>query len=62
MSALTPEDLEAIKARAADPEIVLEWAGNIYADEYIGALQASQDDVMVLVAEVEWLRAVSGGE
>lgn len=48
--------LEEIKTRAAEPEKVIEWAGNPYADEYITALQASQADVTKLVALVEKIR------
>lgn len=48
--------LEEIKARAAEPDKVIEWAGNPYADEYVGALQASQADVPKLVALIEKIR------
>lgn len=53
---MTPEELDAIKARAAEPDKVYEWAGNPYADEYIDALQKSQEDVPALIAEIEHLR------
>lgn len=49
-------ELERIKARATEPAKVLEWAGNPYMDEYIGALQASQADVPKLVALIEKIR------
>lgn len=47
--------LEEIKARAAAPDKVLEWA-DVYSDEYTGAVQASQADVPKLVALIEKIR------
>lgn len=52
---MTGLDLEAVKARAAEPAKVLEWASH-YADEYIGALTESQNDVEKLVAVLEKIR------
>lgn len=45
-------ELERIKARASEPDKVLEWT-NPYADEYLGALQRSQADVLPLVTALE---------
>lgn len=47
--------LDEIKARAAAPDKVLEWA-DVYSDEYLGAVQESQADVPKLVALIEHLR------
>jgi hypothetical protein len=55
---LDQEQLEAIKARAAEPA---KWADVPYSDEYGTALQESQADVLPLVAEVERLRKALAG-
>lgn len=47
--------LDEIKARAAAPDKILEWA-DVYSDEYNGALQESQADVPKLVALIEKIR------
>jgi hypothetical protein len=58
---MNQSQLDQIKARAAEPDKVLEWAGNPYADEYTSALQATAADVVPLVAEVERLRKALAG-
>lgn len=45
-------ELEATKVRAAEPIDVLRWATN-YSDEYVGALEKSQEDVPKLVTVLE---------